>query len=225
MIRVSFHRKPSLYRVNQDIELWAKPEQQDNIKDLQLKEWITQEREKSFRKFQEKRQKESSFEYKVIFVHGYLDLYGLDPYAFRLFAYIASRRLCSDSVGMIAVICKMSSRKVQTTLTDLVQQKLVYKDPKKGKPSKYEIAPFRNWQKPLENWENERALARLKTYKDKHGVASEEYQVKLEEYEKKKKKYTSELSKEMAKVRNSMQRQKEQGDPTPKTATSAPPEV
>lgn len=192
----SRYRETSVYRVNQNIEHWTKSEGEDDIKDTKLKEFITLEREKSFLEFKNKLDKPNSPEYKVIYVHGYLDLYGLDPYAFRILAYIASRKKCSDSLKMIAAICKISSRKVQTTLKYLEEQRLISKHEDRGKSNTYQIAPIRNWEKPLENWENKRALARLNK---KHGAKSD----KVKEYKNKQEKYKKELKIEMEKVRNS----------------------
>jgi len=103
----------------------------------------------------------------MIFVHGYLDLYGLDPYEFRVFAHIARRGTCISTVETIALICKMSVRKVQGVLKRLDQLGLVQKETRKGRTTQYRVAPVDDWKKPeyCDKVEKERAkvIERMKS--------------------------------------------------------------
>lgn len=96
---------------------------------------------------------------RMIFVHGYLDLYRLDPYEFRVLAHIARRGKCVAKVETIALICKMSVRKVQGVLKRLDELKLVVKTPRKGRTTEYTVAPIEAWKDPeyVPDLVNERA--------------------------------------------------------------------
>jgi DNA-binding MarR family transcriptional regulator len=70
---------------------------------------------------------------KMVFVHADLDLYGLSPYEFRLYAHIARRGKCYSSLKKMAKICRMSVRKAQYALKTLENQNLIKKRIRKGK--------------------------------------------------------------------------------------------
>jgi predicted transcriptional regulator len=89
-----------------------------------------------------------NFSYPMIFVHSYLDLYGLDPYQFRLLAHIARRNNCVSKLEKMALICNMSTRKAQDVLQELDELGLVIKKLRRGKTSLCRVAPFTNWEKP-----------------------------------------------------------------------------
>lgn len=84
----------------------------------------------------------------MIFVHADLDLYGLNPYEFRLYAHIARRRKCFSSLETMAKICKMSVRKAQYALKTLEKSGLVQKTVRKGKTDIYELTPRNCWKDP-----------------------------------------------------------------------------
>ncbi|MFB2934139.1 helix-turn-helix domain-containing protein [Aerosakkonemataceae cyanobacterium BLCC-F154] len=85
---------------------------------------------------------------QMIFVHADLDLYGLSPYEFRLYAHIARRRECFSSLQTTAKICKMSVRKAQYALKTLEKLGLVQKTVRKGKTDIYELTPRNCWKEP-----------------------------------------------------------------------------
>lgn len=202
----SRYHQPSACQVIHDIREWAKPKDNWDVRtDLQ------KEQQDSFAHWKERqeltRMGMEETPSKVIFIHGYLDLYGLDPYAFRILAHIARRGTCVDSIGKIATVCKMSDKKVQTTLKYLCKQRLVYKPDKTGnnsKPTWYRVAPVSDWKEPSNNWENQRYLTRLKNYEIKYKAEPEKYKSMLDCHEAKLEKYTTELSKELEKVKASM---------------------
>ncbi|MBD2006186.1 MULTISPECIES: helix-turn-helix domain-containing protein [Cyanophyceae] len=85
---------------------------------------------------------------RMIFVHAYLDLYGLSPYEFRLYAHIARRGKCFSNLNTTAKICKMSVRKAQYALKTLESCGLVEKTTRKGKTDIYELTSRSKWKEP-----------------------------------------------------------------------------
>ena len=85
---------------------------------------------------------------RVIFVHADLDLYGLSPYEFRLYAHVARRGECFSSLETIANICKMSVRKAQYGLKSLEKQGLIKKKIRKGRTDVYELTSRVEWKEP-----------------------------------------------------------------------------
>ncbi|OKH40152.1 helix-turn-helix domain-containing protein [[Phormidium ambiguum] IAM M-71] len=85
---------------------------------------------------------------QMIRVHADLDLYGLSPYEFRLYAHIARRGECFASLETTAKICKMSVRKAQYALKTLEKLGLVQKTVRKGKTDIYELTPRKCWKDP-----------------------------------------------------------------------------
>lgn len=85
---------------------------------------------------------------RIIFVHSDLDLYGLSPYEFRLYAHIARRGQCFSNLNTTAKICKMSVRKAQYALKNLESWGLVEKTIRKGKTDIYELTPRSKWKDP-----------------------------------------------------------------------------
>jgi predicted transcriptional regulator len=91
---------------------------------------------------------ESKSSQNIIFVHADLDLYGLDPYQFRLYAHIGRRGQCFSSLETISKICKISVRKAQQALKQLEDMGLIKKTTrKKGKTHIYELTQREQWQK------------------------------------------------------------------------------
>ncbi|MGB3421392.1 MAG: helix-turn-helix domain-containing protein [Dolichospermum sp.] len=84
----------------------------------------------------------------VIFVHADLDLYGLSPYEFRLYAHVARRGECFSSLETIANICKMSVRKAQYGLKSLEKQGLIKKKIRKGRTDVYKLTSRVEWKEP-----------------------------------------------------------------------------
>lgn len=85
---------------------------------------------------------------RMIFVHADLDLYGLSPYEFRIYAHIARRGKCYSNLNTTANICKMSVRKAQYALKALESLGLVKKVIRKGKTDIYELTPRSQWKQP-----------------------------------------------------------------------------
>ena len=77
-----------------------------------------------------------------------LDLYGLDPYEFRIYGHIARRGDCYANLKTIAAICKMSVRQAQYALKDLTDKKLITKIIRKGTTDRYQIADRSEWKEP-----------------------------------------------------------------------------
>lgn len=86
-------------------------------------------------------------------VHAELDDYGLDPYAFRVYAHLARRAgqhgVHWETVRNTAEICRMSPRRVHDALQLLVDQGLVTKQTYRGQASEYRLTPRREWRPPL----------------------------------------------------------------------------
>lgn len=85
---------------------------------------------------------------RMIFVHADLDLYGLNPYEFRLYAHIARRGQCFSSLETMANICKMSVRKAQYALKSLLSQGLIEKTTRKGRTDVYQVTSRSEWKEP-----------------------------------------------------------------------------
>lgn len=85
---------------------------------------------------------------KMVFVHADLDLYGLSPYEFRLYAHIARRGKCYSSLKKMAKICRMSVRKAQYALKTLENQNLIKKRIRKGTTDIYEVTNRSEWKSP-----------------------------------------------------------------------------
>ncbi|ACK67131.1 conserved hypothetical protein [Rippkaea orientalis PCC 8801] len=95
---------------------------------------------------------------RMIFVHSDLDLYGLDPYEFRLYAHIARRGKCYSSLKTLAKICNMSVRRAQYGLKALESFGLIQKEIRRGKTDIYQLTPRNQWKTPekIEELEAER---------------------------------------------------------------------
>lgn len=85
----------------------------------------------------------------VIFVHSSLDKAGLDPYEFRILAYISCRGRggCFARQSVIADTCQMSVRKVQGVLKSLCEKGYLVKEAegapikRKRRTDEYRLAP------------------------------------------------------------------------------------
>ena len=150
---------------------------------------------------------------RSIFVHGYLDLYGLDPYEFRVLAHIACEGNSPGSVETIAAICMMSPRKVQTTLKRLMERGLIRRHEQKGRPNTYDIQTRKDWQPPVQEWENKRTVARLKKSAEKN-VEQEDGISPLENYQNNLEKYHQQLSDEFTRVVTVMEQEEAQKKPS-----------
>ena len=91
----------------------------------------------------------------MIFIHSDLDLYGLNPYEFRLYAHIARRGRCFSNLQTISNICKMSIRKAQYGLKALESFGLIKKEVRKGKTDIYELSDRSEWKPPKDDEELE----------------------------------------------------------------------
>jgi len=201
------YNKTSLLRVVNDIEKWSLLEEA-----LQDKNSLAQELlDKRKIAFEESIRAQRALlidlkkTKKAIFVHGYLDLYGLDPYEFRVLAHISCNIFLLGSVEKMAAICMMSPRKVQTTLKRLLELNLISKEERKGVPNDYEINSLQDWQKLVPDWANKRTIARLKNSEKHEKLISEESTNLLESYQSGLEKYYQQLSEEFAKITSSME--------------------
>lgn len=85
----------------------------------------------------------------LIFVHSNLDEAGLDPYEFRILAYVSCRGRggCFARQSVIADNCRMSLRKVQGVLKSLCDKGYLVKEAKgvsvkqKRRTDEYRLAP------------------------------------------------------------------------------------
>ncbi|MDY6807160.1 MAG: helix-turn-helix domain-containing protein [Cyanobacteriota bacterium] len=100
---------------------------------------------------------------RMIFVHSDLDLYGLNPYEFRLYGHIARRGKCFSSLPTMAKICKMSVRKAQYGLKNLEKLGLIHKEIRKGRTDIYELAPRSEWKEPEEEPDLEQERQKVKS--------------------------------------------------------------
>lgn len=138
--KIARKRKTSLCDVIHDTTKWKYPE-------------YTAELEEERKSIRMKLEEERRYE-QVIFVHGYLDLYGLEPDEFRLLAHVARRGTCIDSLKNIALICKMGTRRTQYALKELNELGLIFKIPRDGYTTKYLVAPVSHWKEPKNNWKD-----------------------------------------------------------------------
>jgi predicted transcriptional regulator len=98
-------------------------------------------------------------EVQPIFLHGVLDLYGLNPYDFRIYAHIAAYKGSYESnFEQIKSICKMSIRKAQYSVKNLCDLGLIKKVKYKGKKILYVMTSRNEWKDPVysQKLENER---------------------------------------------------------------------
>ena len=118
-----------------------------------------------------------------------LDLYGLDPFEFRIYGHIARRKTCFSNLKTLAAICNMSVRQAQYALKRLEEKNLISKEQRPGKTDIYEINDQIFWNKPdyskplknaLEYFN--RAIIR-RELKDLNG-ASEDFQKSVELFRK-----------------------------------------
>ena len=77
-----------------------------------------------------------------------LDLYGLNPYEFRIYAHIARRGECYSNLKTMAAICNMSVRQAQYALERLKEMNLISKQKRLGKTDIYQITEQDYWNKP-----------------------------------------------------------------------------
>lgn len=89
-------------------------------------------------------------------VHSEIDDYGLDPYAFRVYARMARRAgghagVHWESVKKTAEACRMSPRRVHEALRLLEAQGLIHRveGHERGETVEYTLTPRRTWAKPL----------------------------------------------------------------------------
>ncbi|WP_414553325.1 helix-turn-helix domain-containing protein [Anabaena sp. CCY 0017] len=75
----------------------------------------------------------------LLFIHSILDDAGLSPAEFRLICHIARRGVCYSTLAKIAEVTDMSVRTIQKTLKSLVEQGLVLKETKPGRPDIYRL--------------------------------------------------------------------------------------
>lgn len=77
-----------------------------------------------------------------------LDLYGLDPYEFRIYGHISRRGECYSSLKTMAAICSMSVRQAQYALKKLEEKNLILKKKRKGQTDIYQITDKSSWKPP-----------------------------------------------------------------------------
>ncbi len=75
----------------------------------------------------------------LVFIHSIFDDAGLSPAEFRLICHIARRGVCYSTLAKIAEVTDMSVRTIQKTLKSLVEEGLVLKEVKPGRPDIYHL--------------------------------------------------------------------------------------
>jgi DNA-binding transcriptional regulator GbsR (MarR family) len=145
-----------------------------------------------------------------------LDLYGLNPYEFRIYGHIARRNKCYANLKTIAAICKMSVRQAQYALKNLTEKKLITKTIRKGSTDIYQIADKSKWEKPdytvkintaLEYFN--RAIIRREK-KDFNGAVEDfEQSIKLYELELKKNQSSTRKGKDIQDARKELEKTQE----------------
>jgi len=115
----------------------------------------------------------------MIFIHADLDLYGLNPYQFRLYAHIARRGECYSSLKTIARICKMSVRKAQYGLKELESLGMIKKDIRKGKTDVYQLTYREEWKEVERDSESEAEREKVKASLSKLEEKDAEFQEAL----------------------------------------------
>jgi len=133
-----------------------------------------------------------TFQMRPIRVDLQLDLYGLDPFEFRIYGHIARRKTCFSNLKTLAAICNMSVRQAQYALKRLEEKNLISKKKRPGKTDIYKINDQNVWNKPdySESLDNaleyfNRAIIR-RELKDLNGA--------LEDFQKSVELFTKELS-------------------------------
>lgn len=87
-----------------------------------------------------------------IFVHNFLDEYGLNPYEFRIYAHVVRRTggklngECFARLKKTAEICDMSVRKAQYSFKFLCEAKFLIQDKREGRTDVYKLAPTSEWE-------------------------------------------------------------------------------
>lgn len=88
------------------------------------------------------------------FITAALDDFGLDPYAFRIYARIVRRagtkNGCFESIDNMAKACRIDRNRVYKALKLLIKHRLIEKEPHAGRPSSYYLTPSSEWI-PLAN--------------------------------------------------------------------------
>ena len=91
----------------------------------------------------------------VMFIHSVIDDYGLDVYAFRVYARLARRagtnNSAYESVANMADACGMSERRLQEALQTLVDHGLVTREERRGKTTLYTLTPVDSWTEQVIN--------------------------------------------------------------------------
>jgi len=83
------------------------------------------------------------------FISSDLDDFGLDPYAFRVYARIVrragTREGCFESIDHISKACRIDRKRVYEALKVLLRHRLIEKESKLGKPNSYFLTPREQW--------------------------------------------------------------------------------
>ncbi|MBN3897397.1 MAG: hypothetical protein HWQ41_19580 [Nostoc sp. NOS(2021)] len=87
-----------------------------------------------------------------------LDLYGLDPYEFRIYGHIARRGDCYSNLKTMGAICNMSVRQAQYALKKLKDKNLITQKKRKGTTDLYQITDKSSWKQPDYNNKLDNAL-------------------------------------------------------------------
>lgn len=139
-----------------------------------------------------------------------LDLYGLDPYEFRLYGHIARRRECFSNLKTMAAICRMSVRQAQYALKNLEALGLITKERRPGKTDLYRVAPRDKWQRRDYSSEFDNALS----YFNRGIVRRERKDLEgaLEDFQKAAKLYQNDLELAKQRGKESIRKQKDLED-------------
>jgi hypothetical protein len=88
---------------------------------------------------------------RFVFVHSYLDDYGLPPAAFRVYCHLARRaghRGAWPAVKSIARVCRLHPQTVRKALRLLMAHYLLRGEPRRGETTIYHLMHPSTWQPP-----------------------------------------------------------------------------
>jgi DNA-binding transcriptional ArsR family regulator len=87
----------------------------------------------------------------IMFLHQFLDEYGLDPYEFRVYSHVVRRTGGKTqgeffaSLNKTSEICQISVRKIQYALKFLYEAGFLNQDKRKGRTDVYRLSPAEDW--------------------------------------------------------------------------------
>lgn len=141
---------------------WKQPE---SMKPLELEEIEKIETENTTPLKLEEIEEIETEKSQPIFVHAILDLYGLNPYDFRIYAHVAAcGGSCESNFETIKNICKMSIRKAQYSVKNLCDLGLIRKIKYKGKKILYVMTSRQEWKEAIYSESLEKERKKIEKY-------------------------------------------------------------